>query len=52
MPLRDLFRRKRRDRRRGREDEGGLTEDDVQRLQRVQRAAPSAVKVVRRDDLA
>ena len=50
MPLRDLLRLKRRDRRRdAREDEQGLTEDDVQRLQRVQRASPSAVKIVRRD---
>jgi adenylate kinase len=49
MPLRDLFRRRRRDRRRARDEEGGLTEEDVQRLQRVQRAAPSAVKVVRRE---
>jgi hypothetical protein len=47
MPWRSLLRRKRRDRR-GREAEG-LTEDDVQRLQRVQRASPSAVKVLRRD---
>jgi hypothetical protein len=49
MPLRDLFRRKRRSRHGERAEEQGLTEDDVQRLQRVQRTAPSAVKVVRRD---
>jgi hypothetical protein len=49
MPLRDLFRRKRPNRHGARGDEQGLSEEDVQRLQRGQRAAPSAVKVVRRD---
>jgi hypothetical protein len=49
MPLRDLFRRKRRSRHGERADDQGLSEDDVRRLQRVQRASPSAVKVLRRD---
>ena len=46
MPLRDLFRRRRRDRLDPRE---ALTEDDVRRIQRVQRTAPKAVRVLRRD---
>jgi hypothetical protein len=50
MPWRDVFRLKRRGRRRSRrEDEHGLTEDDVRRLHSMQRASRSAVKVVRRD---
>jgi hypothetical protein len=49
MALRDLFRRKRGPRRVGREEQHGLTEDEVRRLQSVQRAGPSGVKVVRRD---
>jgi hypothetical protein len=49
MTLRDLFRRKRGPRPAGREEQHGLTEDEVRRLQNAQRAGPSAVKVVRRD---
>jgi hypothetical protein len=50
MPWRDLFRLKRRNRRRGRrENEQGLTEDDVRELHSMQRASRSAVKVLRRD---
>jgi hypothetical protein len=51
MGLRDLFRRERRHRRGVRDDKPGLTEEEVQRLQRGQRTAPTAVKVVRRDEL-
>ena len=45
MPLRHLFRRRRRERR-AMTDEP-LSEQDVQRLQRVQRSAASSVRVVR-----
>jgi hypothetical protein len=47
MPLRDLLRR-RRDRRDRVDLEHPLTEDDVRRIQRVQRASPKAVRVLRR----
>lgn len=43
MPLRDLFRRRRRS-----DELTALSEDDVQRLQRVQRAAAKRVRVLRR----
>jgi len=46
MPLRDLFRR-RRDRRAISDEQTSLTEQDVQRLQRLQRAAANSVRVVR-----
>jgi hypothetical protein len=49
MALRDLFRRKRGPRRARLEVRHGLTEDEVRRLQSVQRAGPSAVKILRRD---
>jgi hypothetical protein len=45
VALRDLFRRRRR---REAEEHVALSEDDVQRLQRVQRARASTVRVVRR----
>jgi hypothetical protein len=48
MAWRSVFRLRRRDRRR-QAVEQALTEEDVQRLQRVQRTAASAVKVLRRD---
>jgi hypothetical protein len=47
MPLRDLFRRRRRDRRAVSDEQTALTEQDVQRLQKVQRTAASSVRVVR-----
>jgi hypothetical protein len=47
MPLRDLFRWRRRDRRAGSDEQTALTEQDVQRLQRVQRSTASRVRVVR-----
>jgi hypothetical protein len=47
MPLRDLFRRRRRERRAVADEPTALTEQDVQRLQRVQRSAASSVRVVR-----
>jgi hypothetical protein len=47
MPLRDLFRWRRRDRRAISDEQAALTEQDVQRLQRVQRSAASSVRVVR-----
>jgi hypothetical protein len=46
MPLRDLFRR-RRDHRSVSDEQSSLTEQDVQRLQRLQRAAANSVRVVR-----
>jgi len=49
MPLRDLFRRRRRDSRARDDHHQSLSEDDVYKLQRVQRAAPKAVRVLRRD---
>jgi hypothetical protein len=49
MGLRDLFRHKRGPRPVGRDEQQGLTEDEVRRLQSVQRTGPSAVKVLRRD---
>jgi hypothetical protein len=47
MPLRDLFRRRRRDRRAVSDQQTSLTEQDVQRLHRLQRTAASSVRVVR-----
>jgi nitroreductase len=47
VPLRDLFRR-RRDRRERVDLDQPLTEDDVRRIQQVQRAAPKSVRVRRR----
>jgi hypothetical protein len=47
MPLRDLFRRLRRERRTGSDEQTALTEEDVQRLHRLQRTAASSVRVVR-----
>jgi hypothetical protein len=47
MPLRDLFRRRRRHRRAVSDDQAALTEQDVQRLQRAQRVTASSVRVVR-----
>lgn len=44
MALRDLFRR----RHRRAEEPAPLSEDDVRRLQRVQRATTSRVRVLRR----
>jgi hypothetical protein len=47
MPLRDLFRWRRRDRRAASDEQMALTEQDVQRLLRVQRTAAASVRVVR-----
>jgi hypothetical protein len=47
MPLRDLFRRRRRERRSVSDEQTALTEQDVQRLHRLQRTAASSVRVVR-----
>ncbi|MBA3384008.1 MAG: hypothetical protein H0T20_05065 [Actinobacteria bacterium] len=47
MPLRDLFRRRRRERRTVLDEQTSLTEQDVQRLLRIQRTAASSVRVVR-----
>ena len=48
VALRDLLRLRRRGRR-PRVGQHTLSEDDVRRLQRVQRAAPSSVRVLGRD---
>jgi hypothetical protein len=47
MPLRDLFRWRRRERRAASDEQTVLTEEDVQRLHRLQRTAASSVRVVR-----
>jgi hypothetical protein len=47
VTLRGLLRLRRR--RRERDEERALSEADVRKLQRVQRAAPSAVRVIDRD---
>jgi hypothetical protein len=48
MGLRGLFRRRRRRRRQPLDEDVSLSEADVRKLQRVQRAGPSAVRVLRR----
>jgi hypothetical protein len=48
MPLRALFRRSRRKRPEPVDEHTSLSEDDVRKLQRVQRAGPKAVRVLRR----